>query len=171
MKGMAGQNVRGHGCVLAGTNARQLILLEIRVDPETLIGNHADEVRADGHVSTRPDGTVTYVTVDRRANFGVALVEMRGFQIGLCLRDVRSRLVDVGLNDRNALTGTGKVRFRRCRVGLRFPICGGRALHILSRDRHRPRKALISCVVVSGEGQARALCRKLGVGLADLRLL
>src|SRR5690242_17262384 len=69
---MTGQDIRRDGCILAGTNAGELVLLEVRVDPQSLIGDDAHQIGTDGDVRARPNGTIADIAVDRSADLGVA---------------------------------------------------------------------------------------------------
>ena len=60
----------------------ELVLLEVRVDPEPVARDDGDQIRAGRDIGADLRRAVADKAVDRRADFGVAEIEPRGLEIG-----------------------------------------------------------------------------------------
>ena len=92
---------------------RQLVLLEIGVDPEPLRRDDAQQIRAVRDIGTDLRGAVADIAVDRRADLGVAEIEAGGFEIGLGLGDVGAGFGDFRIEHAQLLPGGGEAGLRR----------------------------------------------------------
>ena len=66
-------------------------------------GDDGDEIGAAGDIGADLGGAIADVAVDRRADFGVAEIELGGAKIGLGLGDVGLGFSDVGVQHRELL--------------------------------------------------------------------
>ncbi len=75
---MAGQGVGDDGRRLAGSHPLELVLLEIRIDPQTVRRNDGEKVGALGDIGADLGGAVADIAVDRRTDFRIAQIEAGG---------------------------------------------------------------------------------------------
>ena len=87
-EGFSRQYIGNDGRWLPRPHIRQLVLLEIGIDPEPVRRDDTHEVGAVCNVGPNLSCAVADIAVDRRADLGVAEIEARGLQIRLGLRDV-----------------------------------------------------------------------------------
>ena len=84
---------------MPGAHARELALLEVGVDPEPVRRHQRDELRADRRIGAGPRAAVADRAVDRRAQLGVAQVELRGVAVGDRAGQRRLRLLLLRVDD------------------------------------------------------------------------
>ena len=90
VKDMARQRVGDDRRRLPGLHSRELVFLEIGVDPEAVRRNDRQQIGALRDIGADPGGAVADIAVDGRADFGVTEIELGGLQIGLRLRNRRA---------------------------------------------------------------------------------
>ena len=101
---------------MPGAHVRELAFLEVGVDPEAVRRHQRHELRADRRVGAGARAAVADDAVDRRAQFGVAEVELRGVAIGDGAGQRRLRLLLLRVDDVE-LALRGLQRGARLRVG------------------------------------------------------
>jgi hypothetical protein len=168
---LARPHVGDHRRWLPRLHMRQLILLEIRVDPEPVRGGDAQQVSAAGDIGADLPGPVADIAVDRRADLGVAEIEAGGFQIRLGLGHARPRGGDFRIPHGQLLPGGGKPCLGRFGRRLRFLVDGRRSLGVLPRTVAGQRQAAVADGVLAGKRGAGNLGVEVGLGLADHSLL
>ena len=156
---------------MSGAHARELAFLEVGIHPQPVRRHQRDELRADRGVGAGARAAVADRAVDRRAQFGVAQVELRGIAVGNRAGQRRFGLLLLRVDDvelplrrlqRRACPGIG---------GERLLIVGIRLLEPLQRCRTDPvpgcdsDRRRISC------GRSRRGRGQLGLRLGDHRFL
>ena len=137
---------------MPGAHARELAFLEVGIDPEPARRHQRDELRADRRVGAGPRAAVADRAVDRRAQFGVAEVELGGVAVGDRAGQCRLRLLLLRVDD---------VELALCRLQRRtclgiggegLLVIGIRLLEALHRGELVLRQAAVAIDVVLARG-------------------
>ena len=86
VKDMVRQDVGDDRRGLSRRHSFELVLLEIGVDPKVMRRDDGGEIGAAGDIGADLGGAIADIAVDRRADFGVAQIELGGAEVGLRLR-------------------------------------------------------------------------------------
>ena len=97
VKDMARQGVRDHARRLAGLHSRELVLLEIGIDPEALRRHDGQQVGALRHIGSDPSGAIADIAANGCTDFGITEIEPGGLEIRLRLRYRSRGLANVGV--------------------------------------------------------------------------
>ena len=156
---------------LSGHQMLELAFLEVGVDPKVMRGDDGDEIGAAGDIGADLGGAISDIAVDRRADFGVAEIELSRVNIGLGLRDVGLGDGDLGVQNRELLPRGVEAGLGRNHAGLSREVERRRALRVLPRSGGGLRKVAIALIVLLGERRLRILGVEVGLRLANGRLL
>ena len=97
-KTWSGKHVGDDRRFLARRHMRELVFLEIGVDPKPMRRDDGDQIGASGDIGADLGRAIADVAVDGRADFRVAEVELGGAQIGLGFRDGGARFCDLRID-------------------------------------------------------------------------
>ena len=149
----------------------ELAFLEVGVHPEVMRRDDGDEIGAACDIGADLSGAIADIAVDRRANIGVAEVELGRVEIGLGLGDVGLGDGDLRVQNRQLLLRGVEPGRGRDHAGFSREVQRRRALRVLPRSGGGLRKVAIPLVVLLGERRLRILGVEVRLRLADGRLL
>src|SRR6202012_2452117 len=122
MKCFTGNGIHFYGGQRTGFDARELVFLEIGVDPQTIRGHERDELRTHRGIRTDLRTAVADDAVDGRAQLGVILIEAGKITFGSSLRERGLRLLLLRSDDFKLPFGGGETGARAIARGEGFGI-------------------------------------------------
>ena len=117
---------------LSGNHMLELAFLEVGVHPKVMRGDDCDEIGTASDIGADLGGAIADIAVDRRANIGVAEVQLGRVEIGLGLGDVGPGDGDLGVQDRQLLLRGVEPGLRRNHACFSRQVEGRRALGVLT---------------------------------------
>lgn len=149
LKGMVRQHIGDDGHRLTGTHMRQLVFLEVGVNPQAVRGYQGEQLRTAADERAGPRAAVANHPIERRANVGIAEVQPGHLEVSLGLRQGSQDLLLASIQHRQLTFGHGFIRFGLLLLGVRPAIIGGGVIADLCGNRARRGQGVIASVVVS----------------------
>ncbi len=128
---------------------RQLVFLEVSVNPQAVRGYQGEQLRTAADEGAGSRAAVANHPIERRANVGIAEVQPGHLEVSLGLRQGSQDLLVASIQHRQLTFGHGFIRFGLLLLGVRPAIIGGGVIADLCGNRARRGQGVIASVVVS----------------------